>query len=288
MDILIVGGTRFMGVHLTKNLLKSHKITIANRGIIPDSFGDSLERIKFDRNDEESIKAAFSGKKFDIVYDCIAYSSIDVKNLLDIISCEKYIQISSISVYKDIYENIREEAFNPHEYNLKYCTSKDFAYDEIKRQAETAIFQIYEKFKPVSIRFPYVIGTDDYTKRFSFYIQHIMKSIPMFIDNLDERIAFVSSKEAADFMAYLSKSDFCGQINAASYGNISIRKIIEYAEKKSGKKAIVSKDGENAPYNSAPTFSLDLRKSEEIGFKFSELNSWIYDLIDELILFSFR
>ena len=90
----------------------------------------------------------------------------------------------------------------------------------------------------------------------------------------------VYSNEAGKFLAWLADKDYCGYINAASYGSISIFEIITYIEHKTGIKAILSNDGDNAPYNGSSTNSLNLCKSEEIGFIFSQLNTWVYNLLD--------
>jgi len=46
------------------------------------------------------------------------------------------------------------------------------------------------------------------------------------------------------------------------------------------KKAIIDKTGDNAPYNGEPEYSINTDKAEELGFRFSNLKDWIYDLID--------
>lgn len=281
MNVLVIGGTRFMGVHLVKYLLAwGHKVTIATRGQSSDDFGNDVNRIVMERTDKESIFKALSGISFDVVYDSLAYSSNEIKYLLDILECNRYIQISTLSVYQQLKDHLSEEEFDAKTYPLKWCSRGEYPYDEVKRQAECALFQKYSDVSAVSIRFPYVIGEDDYTKRLHFYVEHIIKSIPMNIDNLTHTMSFVNSKEAGKFLAKLLDKDFCGSINAASYGSVSLSEIIHYVENKTGIKAILSNDGEKGPYNGTPTYSLDLQKAEKIGFKVTELNTWLYELLD--------
>lgn len=280
MNVLVIGGTRFIGIHLVNKLLsEGNKVTIATRGQTSDTFGESVNRLIIERTDSESISSALNGKHFDVVYDSLAYCSNDIKCLFDSLSCNRYIQTSSLSVYSNLKNQICESDFNPETYPLKWCFRNDYTYDEIKRQAECALFQQYH-IPSVSVRFPYVIGTDDYTNRLYFYVECVMKSIPMYVDNLTEKMAFINSNEAGDFLAFLAKSNFQGSINAASYGTISLAEIIDFIEIKTGVKAVFSNDGKKAPYNGATEYSLNLRKSEEIGYKFSHINTWIYDLLD--------
>ena len=60
MKILVVGGPRFFGVLLVRELLrKGHEVTIATRGNTKDDFGDSIHRIAVDRCDPDALKKAF-------------------------------------------------------------------------------------------------------------------------------------------------------------------------------------------------------------------------------------
>ena len=281
MDILVLGGTRFMGVHLVKYLLVAgYQVTIATRGKTPDKFGDQVHRITLDRDSADSIAHALKDRSFDVVYDSNAYCSNHVKYLLDVVKCKRYIAISSLSVYPQIKNQLVEADFDPISYPLKWCGREDFTYDEIKRQAESAIFQAYPHLPSVAVRFPYVIGKDDYTKRLYFYVEHVVKSIPMYVDNLDEKMAFVHSCEAGEFLSWLADQAFYGTINAASDGQVSLLEIIQYVEDKVGKRAIFSEDGKRAPYNGTPAYSMDLGKAEAIGFAFSKLDTWLYALLD--------
>lgn len=76
MNVLILGGTRFFGIHTVNELLKQgHDVTIATRDRAADTFGGSVKRIKLDRMNPDSVKEALSGKYFDVVIDKIAYCS---------------------------------------------------------------------------------------------------------------------------------------------------------------------------------------------------------------------
>ena len=46
MNILVIGGTRFFGIHMVNELLTAgYDVTIATRGKASDSFGDKVKRI---------------------------------------------------------------------------------------------------------------------------------------------------------------------------------------------------------------------------------------------------
>ena len=284
MKILVICGTRFFGIHMVEELLKAgHDVTIATRGRASDSFGNRVKRIIIERTNEESIKSAFKELHYDVVIDKIAYCSNDIKYVMDHIRCDKYIYMSSTSVYKPKHMNTLENDFDGHSSDFVWCDRMAFPYEEIKRQAEYALWQKYTDKKWITVRYPFAIGKDDYTKRLLFYVEHVVKSIPMNIDNLDYQMGYIRSDEAGKFIAFLVDKDFCGAINGSSNGTISIKEIIDYVEKKTGAKAIMDKEGDASPYNGEPEYSINTDKANALGFKFLELKDWIYELLDYYI-----
>lgn len=283
MEILVLGGTRFFGIHMVRELLnKGHQVTIATRGQAVDEFGDRVKRINIERTNSESLLNAFKGKSYDVVCDNLAYSSNDVSNILECVSCKRYVMVSSTAIYNKHFDT-KEVEFNPVLTRLKWCSRGDFSYDETKRQAECALFQKYSSQNAVAVRYPFVIGEDDYTKRLYFYVEHVVKGKAMLVDNKENQFGFIRSDEAGKFLAYLAEHEFCGAINGSSNGTMSIDEIVAYVEEKTGKKAIYSPNGEIAPYNGEVNYSINTGLAKSIGFQFSDLKDWIYDLINKYI-----
>ena len=194
MKILVLGGTRFFGIHMVNDLIeKGHDVTIATRGNTPDDFGDSVSRIRFERTDEDSIKAAIAGTHYDVIIDKIAYCSNDIRKLMDSADCDKYIYMSSTAVYDPKHINTVEEDFDGTDGELIWCDRKGFPYDVIKRQAEYALWQKYPEKNWIAVRYPFVTGKDDYTKRLYFYVEHVLKQMPMNIDNLDSQMKLLQN-----------------------------------------------------------------------------------------------
>ncbi len=284
MKILVLGGTRYFGISMVWELIRQgHEVTIATRQRVEDNFADAVKRIQVERTDAAQMKQAFRGMYFDVVYDKIAYCSNEIKSAMEAIDCGKYICMSSTAVYEPKTINTKEEDFDAMGKELVWCERMDFPYDEVKRQAECALWQKYSDKNWIAVRYPFVIGEDDYTERLRFYVEHVKKSIPMHIDNLDVQMGFIGSEEAGKFMAFLADKDFKGAINGASHGTISLKEILGYVEQKTGKKAILDTKGDAAPYNGEPEYSINTDKAEKLGFRFSNLKDWIYELIDGYI-----
>ncbi|MDO5122073.1 MAG: NAD-dependent epimerase/dehydratase family protein [Erysipelotrichaceae bacterium] len=284
MEILVIGGTRFFGIPMIAKLLeKGHHIAVATRGNLKNPFSDRTENIILDRTDTESVRKAVGGRYFDVIIDKVAYSSNDVRALLENVRCGKYIQMSTGSVYTECHEGIMESEFEPQTYELKWQGRTD-DYTESKRQAERAAYEYMTEQDCVFVRYPIVLGIHDYTNRLRFYVEHVMRGQPMYVDDADYGMSFIHEKEAGEFMAHLVSADVSGAFNGCSYGFISPGEIIRYIESKTGKKAVLSGDGDPAPFNGlVSNESFDTGKALSAGYRFSNLRDWIFDLTDILI-----
>ena len=284
MRILMIGGTRYFGKYTIDALLKEgHEVTIATRGNAKDTYGERVQRVKLDRANGESVKAAIGGQHYDVIIDKIAYCSNDIRKLMDSADCDKYIYMSSTAVYDPKHINTVEEDFDGTDGELIWCDRKDFPYDVIKRQAEYALWQKYPEKNWIAVRYPFVTGKDDYTRRLYFYVEHVLKQLPMKIDNVDSQMSFIRSDEAGKFLSFLVDKDFKGAVNGSSKGTVSIREVLDYLEKETGMSAVINDDGDPAPYNGESEYSINTEKAESLGFAFTELKDWLYPLLDYYI-----
>jgi nucleoside-diphosphate-sugar epimerase len=113
--ILMLGGTRFIGVYLARQLVAAgHEVTLLTRGKkpvtfqIPDdtdaSFAEYASKVKHiaaDRSDPEGLKAAIAGRGFQVVYDMNGREAVEAEPILEALpGLEQYIFCSSAGVYK--------------------------------------------------------------------------------------------------------------------------------------------------------------------------------------------
>lgn len=281
-NILVIGGTKYFGIPMIEDfLLHGHEVTIATRGSTKDNFGNSIRRIRFDLFDKESVKRAFANtNSFDIVVDKISYSSNEIRSILEATTPKRFIHMSTANVYEANHFNMDETEFSGYIGNIRWNDRMEASYEENKRNAERVICQHYNSLNWVTVRYPIVLGKNDYTKRLWFYVDHIVNKSPMRIDNMQNKLCFINEDEAGLFMSYVSTSGYKGAINGASKGVISIGEIVHYIENKTGVEAIIDSKGDSAPFNNVMSNSLSVKKAKEIGWEFSSLSSWIYNLID--------
>lgn len=280
MKICVVGGTRFFGIHLVNELLRlHHEVTIATRGQTPDPFGNQVNRIQMDRNDTESVKRAFEGRQFDVLVDDIAYSSNDIRSLLDSVHIDHYVLVSTGSVYEPTHLNIMEAEFDPTLYPLRWLDREEADYQEGKRQAEASLVQHYPQLSHAIVRFPLVIGTDDYTKRLYYYVEHLLNKVGMNALGVEHRISFIRSDEAGKFLAKLASEKISGIFNATSDGDKSVQDIFDFIQTHYDVTPIQDESADISPYSSRTDMTFNNQLAKETGFTFSHLDDWFNSLV---------
>lgn len=281
MNILIVGGTRFFGIPMVNSILSSgHNVTIATRGSHGNPFKERVRHVIMDKTDGQNVKDSVGTEEYDVIIDKVAYSSNDVRSLLENVRCKRYIQMSSCAVYACERPLIGESKFDALNHQLIWMDRpKDYA--EGKRQAERAALEFMDIDKCTFVRYPVVMGSNDYTGRLKFYVEHICNQIPMRIDNGDAGVSYINESEAGEFISYLVEHPVYGAVNGCSKGVISQNEIISYIERKSGEKAVIAVNGDPAPYNGISSeTSYDCAKAEHSGYNFSDISSWIFKLLN--------
>jgi nucleoside-diphosphate-sugar epimerase len=103
MKVLFIVGTGNISIACTRLALeKGYDVFHLNRGNTENPFGDQVESIKADINDQESITNALNGLKFDVVANFIAYVPEDIRRDYEFFhdKTDQYIFISSASAYQ--------------------------------------------------------------------------------------------------------------------------------------------------------------------------------------------
>ncbi|MGB5635840.1 MAG: NAD-dependent epimerase/dehydratase family protein [Waterburya sp.] len=101
MRILIMGGTRFIGVSLTKVLVEQgHEVVLFNRGNNPAPV-EVVSQIRGDRKDGTQLKEKLSGESFDAIFDNNGRELSDTQPLVEIFNgrVKHFVYVSSAGVY---------------------------------------------------------------------------------------------------------------------------------------------------------------------------------------------
>jgi nucleoside-diphosphate-sugar epimerase len=101
MRILVMGGTRFIGVYLTRQLAaQGHEVVLLNRGNRPVPV-PGLRQIVCDRTSPDALKSALASETFDAIFDNNGRELRDTQPLVERFQgkVQHFIYVSSAGVY---------------------------------------------------------------------------------------------------------------------------------------------------------------------------------------------
>jgi 2'-hydroxyisoflavone reductase len=169
LDILVLGGTGFIGPHMVREALRrGHSVTLFNRGRTNNTLFPDLETIKGDRDGD---LAGLKGRQWDVVIDNSGYVPRHVENSAKLLSdnTEHYLYISTVSVYATFAEPFDEDS--------PLGTIEDETIEEVDGDTYGPLKALCEKRATAAIgedritilRPTYICGPGDHTDRFSYW-----------------------------------------------------------------------------------------------------------------------
>ena len=169
MRILIMGGTRFIGVYLTKILVEQgHEVVLFNRGNKPAPVA-GVEQIHGDRKDANLLKEKLTGLSFDAVFDNNGRELSDTKPLVEIFKerVKHFVYISSAGVYlkSDQMPHREGDAVDPKSRH--------------KGKYETETYLVEQGLPWTSIRPTYIYGPQNYNDLEAWFFDRIVRNRPI-------------------------------------------------------------------------------------------------------------
>lgn len=196
MNVLVVGGTRFVGHELVLRLLAAgHRVTLFNRGRLEDSFGDRVERLRGDRTTDDFVRLLGS-RCFDAAVDFAAYQGEDGRRAVDVLGGRvgHYVVISTGQVYL-----VRQGCPQPAreiDYPGPLLGQPEDAYDRGqwdygvgKRALEDELASAWEgrRFPATRLRIPMVNGERDHFRRLERYLWRMLDGGPLLLPGGGDR-----------------------------------------------------------------------------------------------------
>jgi nucleoside-diphosphate-sugar epimerase len=287
MKCVVFGGTRFFGKKLVNNLVDSgHDVTIVTRGNTPDDFGSHVRRVLADRSNRKDLESKLGSEQWDVAFDQIGYSPDDAHTLIDVLKDRvgRLIFTSSQSVY-DSGQQISEGIFDPMSKPIQHGNRDSFSYQEGKRLAE-AVYHQKATFPVTSVRFPIVLGFDDYTRRLHFHIERIQRGDPIYFPSMESRISFIEASDAAKFLAWAATVDVTGPINACSPDFVKLGDLVSLLEAKLKKPLVAGEKSMEAclsPFGVESDWNMDTSRAQSLGFEFQKISDWMPALVDRIV-----
>jgi 2'-hydroxyisoflavone reductase len=189
MRVLVIGGTLFIGKLLVKRLIGAgHEVTLLHRKA-EHPFGRRVRNLVADRNDVTSVRDAFSGQRFDAVYD-LAYdwergtTAQQVEATAKAVPGDltRYIFMSSVAAYGDGLNHAEDDPL----------ASDMHANDYVRNKAgsERALFRMFHesRFPVVTMRPPFVYGPENPFYREAFFWDRMSIERPVIIPGDGNRL----------------------------------------------------------------------------------------------------
>ena len=103
MRVLVIGGTGFIGRHVTRRLIEAgHEVTDFHRGQTNADLPDGVNHISGERRELQAFSSEFKRIKPDVALDMICYNEQEAKELVASLdsACERVVVASSMDVYR--------------------------------------------------------------------------------------------------------------------------------------------------------------------------------------------
>ena len=202
MRILIVGGTQFVGRHITEAALAAgHEVAVLHRGQSGADLFPEARHLRADRNEDLSV---LNGTQWDATIDVTAYLPKQVTALAEALKGGggRYVYISSVSVYEPPAQP--EYSEDSPVQRLPAGQVPDVVdadtYGPLKVLCEEAAV---ENFGPgtLVIRPTYVIGPYDHSGRFTYWVQRIGRGGEVLAPGYPDRaIQLIDARDQAAFI----------------------------------------------------------------------------------------
>lgn len=237
MDLLILGGTVFLGRHLASvALARGHRVTLFHRGRHPLAFAElgvaagALARIETLQGDRHQGFASLAGRHWDAVIDTSAYRPSAVVAAVEALegSVSHYTLVSSISAYPQLgIVGINEDNAT------STLTAAELAEGEnLDRENPEQVGRFYELYGPLKaacervllerlpmkglvVRPGLIVGPHDPTDRFTYWPERAARGgVALAPGDAARAVQFIDVRDLAEWIVSMAEQRRCGALNA--------------------------------------------------------------------------
>ena len=215
MDILVLGGTKFVGRHIVSTAIdRKHKVTLFNRGQTnPDLFPE-IERLVGDRDGD---LAPLQGRRWNAVIDTCGYVPRIVRNSAKFLfnQTDLYTYISTISVFasfekKGITED--DTVGSLEDETVEEITGE--TYGPLKALCEAAVEDEIPR-RSLIIRPGLIVGPHDPTDRFTYWVRRCARGGDILAPAPPgQNVQFIDARDLATWTLDMIEAGQTGIFNA--------------------------------------------------------------------------
>lgn len=217
MDVLILGGTLFLGRHLMQVAARDgHAVTIFHRGKTQCALPEGVREILGDR---ESEVGRLADRPWDVVIDTCGYYPQTVSRSVEALHARarRYVFVSSISVYKNLdrpglHEEDEVLALPP---GLPERPDVNEHYGALKALCERVVRDVFGIAATI-VRPGLIVGPYDPTDRFTYWPERLADGGDVLVPGSPgAHVQFIDVRDLAEFILELAQHDRGGTYNAA-------------------------------------------------------------------------
>jgi 2'-hydroxyisoflavone reductase len=242
MDILILGGTQFLGRHLTEAALKAgHQVTLFNRGKTNPGLFPQVEQINGDRNSDLS---KLAGRRWDAAIDTCGYIPRHVRDSATALAdaVEHYTFISTISVYDGdrLLPNMDESGPLS---GLEDETTEEVngaTYGGLKVLCEQAA-EAAMPGRVLQVRSGLIVGPHDPTDRFTYWpVRLAMGGNILAPGGPNRRVQIIDGRDQAEWIIRMAEARQAGTYNVTGPDYpLTIGDVINTSQRVTGSHATI-------------------------------------------------
>lgn len=236
MNLLIIGGTKFIGPHLVRcALARGHKLTLFNRGRFAAAPPDGVEFVQGDRDGEIG---KLAGRRFDAAIDTCGFVPRVVRQSVAQLgsAVERYIFVSTMSVYTEPFGG----SFGEEEATAVLA---DPATEEVTNEAYGGLKALCEREvtagmpgRAMVVRPGLIVGPLDPSDRFTYWPTRFALGGDVLVPGAqDAFVSFIDVRDLAQWMVHAAEMSLTGTFNASgAYGSTTMADVIEACRRAAG------------------------------------------------------
>lgn len=237
MDVLVLGGTQFVGRHIVEALLSAgHRVAVFTRGRTPDELPETVERLHGDRDSGAAGLAALAGRTWDACVDVSGYTPRQVRASAEALrdAVGRSVFVSTVSVYAQQDRHpVRED--DP----LLPAAAEDVTevtgqtYGPLKVTCERIVEEVYGE-RGAILRPQIVAGPYDPTSRYTYWVDRVAAGGDFLApgDGSDS-VQVIDARDLARFTQAVLEQGLSGAYNLAG-PRLSWREFVEVAREATG------------------------------------------------------
>jgi 2'-hydroxyisoflavone reductase len=213
LRILVLGGTQFIGVHMTElALARGHHVTLFNRGKSNPALFPTVEKLRGDRDGQLD---ALRGRSWDAVIDDSGYVPRHVRLSAQLLAPEvrRYLYISSISAYASFAQPNNEDSALGHIDDPSIEKVSASTYGPLKALCERQVTDALPG-RAIVLRPGIVVGPHDPTDRFTYWPARAARGGEMLAPgSASDPTQFIDARDLARFALDSIEHDRSGIFN---------------------------------------------------------------------------